>query len=585
MALSICSFGDINLSNIDRKPHRYQTTEENNLATAITGWADATNTGVQAGVTLTPYNGNLVINTPGAVISGLDIHGTVVINAPNVTLVNCKVTSSSFYVVQVASGVTGVTVQNCDIDGQSGGGQGIAGAGTFLNNDIRGCADGIGVGGDNTVIENNYIHDMKGTSGSHFDGIQADGGFSNLVIRHNTVINENIQTSAIMLDNYWGAIDNVTIDNNLLIGGGYTVYINEIASGQPGGGTVTDVSYTNNHIGGGYFGNLNLRMELGNTVVQSGNVNDGLTLKAILNTSANTGNDTGSPAPGAPTIASFSNDTGAAGDGITSDNTLEFKGTAAANSTIKIYDGSTQIGTATASSTGSWDYITSVLTNAKHVLTATATNSSGQTSAASGAVTVTVDTVAPTTPVLSSNSIVNTNQVKLSGTAEANSKVTVSDGNYGGRNGDDELDRGLEHHDECLVDRHSRADGQGCRCGRQRQHLVAVDYHCNQWEFACAGHGRADSPRREQQHHRQHQSGQAVRDRRGQQHGHGLRREYGGRNGDNELDRGLERHDERLVDRHSRADGQGCGRGRQCERRVAVDQQRDQRGVATRQSS
>ena len=36
------------------------------------------------------------------------------------------------------------------------------------------------------------------------------------------------------------------------------------------------------------------------------------------------------------------------------------------------------------------------------VLTATATNSSGQTSAASGAVTVTVDTVAPTAPALSS---------------------------------------------------------------------------------------------------------------------------------------------------------------------------------------
>ncbi|OCK58192.1 Ig-like domain-containing protein, partial [Bradyrhizobium sp. LMTR 3] len=132
--------------------------------------------------------------------------------------------------------------------------------------------------------------------------------------------------------------------------------------------------------------------------------------------------------PATPTIASFSNDTGAAGDGITSDNTLQLKGTAAANSTIKIYDGSTQIGTTTASSTGSWDYITSVLTNAKHVLTATATNSSGQVSAASGAMTVTVDTVAPTAPVLSSNAIVNTNQVKLSGTAEANSTVTVYEG-------------------------------------------------------------------------------------------------------------------------------------------------------------
>ncbi|MEH2599182.1 hypothetical protein V1278_006095 [Bradyrhizobium sp. AZCC 1577] len=143
---------------------------------------------------------------------------------------------------------------------------------------------------------------------------------------------------------------------------------------------------------------------------------------------ASTGTSAPPATPATPTIASFSNDTGAAGDGITSDNTLQLKGTAAANSTIKIYDGSTQIGTTTASSTGSWDYITSVLTNAKHVLTATATTSSGQTSAASGAVTVTVDTLAPTAPALSSNAIVNTNQVKLSGTAEANSTVTVYDG-------------------------------------------------------------------------------------------------------------------------------------------------------------
>ena len=58
------------------------------------------------------------------------------------------------------------------------------------------------------------------------------------------------------------------------------------------------------------------------------------------------------PQPSAPTIASFSNDTGKAGDGVTSDNTLQLKGTAAANSTIKIYDGSTQIGSMTASPTG-----------------------------------------------------------------------------------------------------------------------------------------------------------------------------------------------------------------------------------------
>jgi hypothetical protein len=140
------------------------------------------------------------------------------------------------------------------------------------------------------------------------------------------------------------------------------------------------------------------------------------------------GGSTDNP-PDAPAILSFSNDTGSSGDRITSDNTLELKGTAAANSTIKVFDGTKQIGSTTASATGAWDYITTALTDAKHVLTATATNGAGQSSKASAPLTVTVDTKAPAAPVLTSDSVVNSNQVKLSGTAEANSTIKVYDGN------------------------------------------------------------------------------------------------------------------------------------------------------------
>ena len=132
-------------------------------------------------------------------------------------------------------------------------------------------------------------------------------------------------------------------------------------------------------------------------------------------------------APAAPKIASFSNDTGVAGDGITSDNTLALAGTAAAGSTVKVFDGATQIGITTAKSDGSWDYITSVLNDAKHMLTAKVTDASGQT-AASSLLTVTVDTAAPNAPVEASDSIVNGNQVQLTGTAEANSTLKVYDG-------------------------------------------------------------------------------------------------------------------------------------------------------------
>ena len=117
-------------------------------------------------------SGPLVINTPGAVIQGLDISAGVIINAPNVTLLNCKISSGGYDVVMISKGVTGAVVQNCYIDGQNTGNQGIAGQGTFTANSIVNTADGIDVRGDNTVIQDNYIHSMSIANGAHPDGIQ-----------------------------------------------------------------------------------------------------------------------------------------------------------------------------------------------------------------------------------------------------------------------------------------------------------------------------------------------------------------------------------------------------------------------------
>ena len=142
-------------------------------------------------------------------------------------------------------------------------------------------------------------------------------------------------------------------------------------------------------------------------------------------------------APGAPAIASFSTDTGTVGDGITNDNTLTLTGTAEANSTVKLYDGATLLGTVTANGSGAWSYTTAALANGTHSLTATATDAAGNTSAASAALSVTVDTAAPSAPAIASFStdsgtvgdgITNDNTLTLTGTAEANSTVKVYDG-------------------------------------------------------------------------------------------------------------------------------------------------------------
>ena len=142
-------------------------------------------------------------------------------------------------------------------------------------------------------------------------------------------------------------------------------------------------------------------------------------------------------APVAPTIASFSNDSGTVGDGITNDNTLTLTGTAEANATVKVYDGATLLGTATANGSGAWSYTTAALSNGAHSLTATATDAAGNTSAASAALAVTVDTAAPVAPTIASFSpdsgtvgdrITNDNTLTLTGTAEANATVKVYDG-------------------------------------------------------------------------------------------------------------------------------------------------------------
>src|ERR1019366_4321739 len=89
--------------------------------------------------------------------------------------------------------------------------------------------------------------------------------------------------------------------------------------------------------------------------------------------------------PSAPAITSFSPDSGVVGDGITNDNTLTLSGTAEANSTVKVYDGATLLGTALASGTGAWSYTSAALSNGGHSFTATASDAAGNTGAASSA--------------------------------------------------------------------------------------------------------------------------------------------------------------------------------------------------------
>jgi Ca2+-binding RTX toxin-like protein len=219
---------------------------------AASGYPDASNTGVLAGTALTAYNGTLRVTKDNAVIENMVITGNVIIDAENVTMKNCIVLSTDDFNAVTVLG-NGFTLMDSEIDGKGRTAQGINGNGTFLRNNIHGAENGINVTAD-SLIQDNYIHGLANRNGSpHYDGIQLDGGHD-IKILHNTIINENTQTAAVMIDNYWEGLSNITVDGNRMLGGCYALYVD----GRFSGGYVDDASIriTNNQADNGYYGDF-----------------------------------------------------------------------------------------------------------------------------------------------------------------------------------------------------------------------------------------------------------------------------------------------------------------------------------------
>jgi hypothetical protein len=173
------------------------------------------------------------------------------------------VKAAGFVVIRIPSGTA--TVERCTINGSgtsNDGCHGIWGDGTFTRNDIFNVENGITCDGGPMTIRENFIHDLKASGAPHYDGIQIDGG-RDIVVENNYVLAGSIssvgkptgynQTSAVMIDDWAGAVSNVKVNRNWLGGGGYTCYAD---ASFPGGG-ITGVEYTNNVVGLWTWGPLN----------------------------------------------------------------------------------------------------------------------------------------------------------------------------------------------------------------------------------------------------------------------------------------------------------------------------------------
>ena len=141
-------------------------------------------------------------------------------------------------------------------------------------------------------------------------------------------------------------------------------------------------------------------------------------------------------APVAPTLTSISADTGASSsDQVTKTTAQTLSGTAEPGTTVIVKRGTTTMSTVTANASGIFTTTSLNLVAGVNSFTATSTDAAGNISAVSATFPVTLDTTAPAKPVLTgisndtgvstTDEITNVAAQVVSGTAEANSEVTV----------------------------------------------------------------------------------------------------------------------------------------------------------------
>lgn len=223
---------------------------------AACGWAGPGAAGWPGGA-LTSTPGRR-ITADGTVIGGERISGGLVIAARNVTVRNSVISNSAgganaSAVVFVEAGAS-LTLERSTLDGMNATHaclwfEGV-GPVTARANEMYGCNDGIfSWDGDNFLLEDNYLHGFTTQAANgHVDGFQTEGAV-NGVIRHNTIDVAQDQTSAIAIWNSRRNSSGISVERNLLAGGGFTVYAEDYSPSEanPAGGyTVTNITFANN---------------------------------------------------------------------------------------------------------------------------------------------------------------------------------------------------------------------------------------------------------------------------------------------------------------------------------------------------
>jgi len=210
------------------------------------GYPDATNTGVPSGTALTS-SGSRTVSTNGAVLSGLDIAGTVTVAADNVTIENSRITKTSggsgSYAVILNSGADNFTIRDTEIAGPESDTSGLESAvWNHYNNPgatatrvyFHRCADcweGAG------TFRDDYMVVDAAYSGSHDEDIYVCG--TTVDVDHSTMVNTHQQTATVFGDTICGG-NNFTVTDSLLAGGGFVLYPQANSSSEVGSTNISN---------------------------------------------------------------------------------------------------------------------------------------------------------------------------------------------------------------------------------------------------------------------------------------------------------------------------------------------------------
>ncbi|MCP5020275.1 MAG: LamG domain-containing protein [bacterium] len=212
--------------------------------------------------------GGLTITQDGTVLENVFVHGTIFIEANNVTIRNFKVDPGNTpYAIRATGGHSGIVIEdgelfNVDSAHIYGGGF----EARRLNLHDSG-GDGFKCTND-VVVEECWVHHLGTKPGAHSDCNQTRSG-NNFIFRRNFMdLPIDIgapykQNAAFIMQTGDGPIDNILIEDNWLDGGNFTVYIeNKLpppGSSRPNYGNPTNARLLNNRFGRNYrYGVLNI---------------------------------------------------------------------------------------------------------------------------------------------------------------------------------------------------------------------------------------------------------------------------------------------------------------------------------------